>query len=63
VIATPIVYLLTDYWLSNFAYRTSIDIWVFLAAGLTAMSIVIFTVGFQSSSAANANPVDVLKNE
>jgi len=63
VIATPIAYLLTDYWLSNFAYRTPIDIWVFIAAGLTAMSIALFTVGFQSFSAANANPVEVLKNE
>jgi putative ABC transport system permease protein len=63
VIATPVAYLLTDYWLSNFAYRTPIDIWVFIAAGLTAMSIAVFTVGFQSFSAANANPVEALKNE
>ena len=63
VMATPIAYLMTDYWLSNFAYRTPIDIWVFIVAGLTAMSIAAFTVGFQSFSAANANPVEVLKNE
>lgn len=63
VISTPLAYLMTDYWLSNFAYRTPIDIWVFVAAGLTAMSIAAFTVGFQSFSAANANPVEVLKNE
>ena len=62
-IATPVAYLMTDYWLSNFAYRTPIDIWVFIAAGLTAMSIALLTVGFQSFSAANANPVEVLKNE
>ncbi len=63
VMAAPIAYLLTDYWLRNFAYRTPIDIWVFIVAGLTAMSIATFTVGFQSFSAANANPVQVLKNE
>jgi len=63
VIATPIAYLMTDYWLSNFAYRTPIDIWVFIAAGLTAMSIAAFTIGFQSFSAANANPVEVLRSE
>jgi len=62
-IAIPIAYLMTDYWLSNFAYRTPIDIWVFIIAGVTAMSIAAFTVGFQSFSAANANPVEVLKNE
>ena len=63
VIATPIAYFMTDYWLSNFAYRTPIDIWVFIVAGLTAISIAAFTVGMQSFSAANANPVEVLKNE
>lgn len=63
VISTPLAYLATDYWLSNFAYRTPIDIWVFMAAGATALSIAAFTVGFQSFSAANANPVEVLKNE
>ncbi len=63
VIATPLAYLMTDYWLSNFAYRTPIESWVFIVAGLTAMSIAVFTVGFQSFSAANANPAEVLKNE
>ncbi len=62
-IATPIAYFMTDYWLSNFAYRTPIDSWVFIAAGMSAMSIALFTVGFQSFSAANTNPVDVLKGE
>jgi putative ABC transport system permease protein len=63
VIATPLAYLMTDTWLSNFAYRTPIDIWVFIVAGLTALSIAAFTVGFQSFSAANTNPAQVLKNE
>lgn len=61
--AAPIAYLMTNYWLSNFAYRTPIDIWVFIAAGLAAMSIAAFTVGFQSFSSANTNPVEVLKSE
>jgi putative ABC transport system permease protein len=63
IIATPLAYLMTDYWLSNFAYRTPIDVWVFIAAGATAMSIAAFTVGFQSFSAANGNPVEVLRSE
>ncbi len=63
VVATPIAYLMTDYWLSSFAYRTPIDVWVFIASGVTAMSIAAFTIGFQSFSSANANPVDVLRNE
>ena len=63
VIAAPVAYLMTDYWLSNFAYRTPMDLWVFVAAGATALSIAAITVGLQSFSAANANPVEVLKSE
>lgn len=63
IIAAPVAYFMTDYWLSNFAYRTPIDIWVFIASGLTALSIAAFTVGFQSFSVANSNPAEVLKNE
>lgn len=63
VMAAPIAYFMTDYWLSNFVYRTTIDLWVFIAAGLTATSIAAFTVAFQSFSAANANPAEVLKSE
>jgi putative ABC transport system permease protein len=63
LVASPIAYFMTDYWLSNFAYRTPIDIWVFIVAALTALSIAALTVGFQSFSAANANPAEVLKNE
>lgn len=63
ILATPIAWFMTDYWLSNFAYRTPISAFVFVVAGLTALSIAAFTVGFQSLSAANANPAEVLKNE
>ena len=63
VLATPIAWFMTDYWLSNFAYRTPISAFVFIISGITAMSIAIATVGVQSLSAANTNPVDVLKNE
>jgi putative ABC transport system permease protein len=63
ILATPIAWLLTDYWLSNFAYRTPISALVFVVAGVVALSIAAFTVGFQSLSAANANPAEVLKNE
>jgi putative ABC transport system permease protein len=63
LIAVPIAYMITDYWLSNFAYRTPIEIWVFAVAGMTAISIAAFTVAFQSFSAANANPVEVLRSE
>jgi putative ABC transport system permease protein len=63
VIASPVAYFLVDYWLGNFAFRTSIDPWVFILAALSALMIALLTVSYQSLKAANTNPVDTLKNE
>jgi putative ABC transport system permease protein len=63
IVACPVSYFATDLWLSNFAYRTPIDAWVFVTAGSTAMLIALLTVGYQSLMAARNNPVDVLRSE
>lgn len=63
VIAIPISYYMINKWLENFAYKTPIHWWVFLASGLLILLIVLFTVTLQSYKAATANPVNSLKSE
>lgn len=63
VIASPIAYYFSEKWLQDFAYRTSIDIWIFIEAGLAAAIIALITVSFQAIKAAVANPVDSLRIE
>jgi putative ABC transport system permease protein len=63
LLASPIAWFLTNYWLANFAYRTPIDAWVFAVAALSALSIAGLTVSYQAFSAARTNPVDTLRNE
>jgi putative ABC transport system permease protein len=63
IIAWPAAYYFMHKWLQNFAYRTRIDIWVFLMAGSLAMLIALLTVSFQSIRAALADPVDSLRYE
>ncbi len=63
LLASPLTYYLVDKWLEGFAYRTSIDLWVFGAAAFTALTIAVVTIGYQSVSAANKNPVLSLKDE
>jgi putative ABC transport system permease protein len=50
-------------WLQDFAYRTQLNGWIFLAAGVAAIGIALFTVGFQAMRAARANPVKSLRTE
>ena len=50
-------------WLQNFAYKTELSWWVFVAAGGIAFVIALFTVSWQSFRAATRNPVEALRYE
>jgi putative ABC transport system permease protein len=63
VIATPLAWWVMHNWLNDFAYRINIEWWVFVVAGLAAITIAIITVGFQAIKAAIANPVKSLRTE
>lgn len=63
MIAAPIAYWLMHRWLLDFAYRTEINWWVFVFAGIMALFIALLTVSFQAIKAAIANPVKSLRTE
>jgi putative ABC transport system permease protein len=63
IIATPIAWLAMERWLQNFAYRTSIDWWIFMLAGLMAIVIALATISYQAIKAALANPIKSLRSE
>ena len=63
LIASPIAYFMVDFWLSEFAYKTPIDITVFVAAAASPLLLALITISFQSLKAANMNPVETLKDE
>lgn len=63
LIASPIAYYFMEKWLADFAYRIEVQWWIFVVAGLAAISIALLTVGFQSVKAALANPVNSLRSE
>jgi putative ABC transport system permease protein len=63
LIATPIAWLGMNKWLQDFAYRITINWWVFALAGILALLIAIATVSFQAIKAALTNPVKSLRSE
>jgi putative ABC transport system permease protein len=63
VIATPVAWFAMNKWLQNYAYRTNISWWIFLATGVLAILIALLTVSFQAIKAALANPVKSLRTE
>jgi hypothetical protein len=63
VIAWPASYWIMNQWLKNYAYRTELSWWIFVAAGLSAVSVAFLTIGIQTLKAAMANPADLLRHE
>ncbi len=63
LIATPIAFYWMNNWLHNFAYATSVNIFIFVGALLSAVLIGVSVVGVQSLKAAQANPVESLRDE
>jgi ABC-type antimicrobial peptide transport system permease subunit len=63
VFSIPISWYFMSKWLEDFAYRITISWWIFALAGISAMIIALFTVGYQAIKAARENPVKSLRSE
>jgi len=62
-ISIPISWYLVNSWLNSFAYRTSLNWWIFAIAGVIAILISLATVSWQTFLAATRNPVEALRYE
>jgi len=63
IIAFPVAWWAMNKWLQSFAYRIDISWWVFVIAGIVALTIALVTVSFQAIKAALANPAKSLRTE
>jgi putative ABC transport system permease protein len=55
MVAVPLAYYFSNQWLQQFDYRKDISIWIFVAAGIGALAITLFTVSYQSIRAGMVN--------
>jgi putative ABC transport system permease protein len=62
-IAWPVGYFAMRSWLSNFAYRTSLTVPMFLGAALAAFLIAAAVISLQMYRAAAANPAESMRYE
>jgi putative ABC transport system permease protein len=63
LIASPVAWLVMNHWLSDFAYRIDISVWIFVVAALLSVFIALATISFQAVKAALANPVKSLRTD
>jgi putative ABC transport system permease protein len=63
IISWPLIFYLMNLWLQNFAYRTSVDWLLFIAATVLTLILAMSTVGYHALKAAHTNPAEVLRDE
>lgn len=63
IIATPIAYYGMNRWLENFAYKTTLNWWIFALTGIISLVIVLFTVSGLTYRASRRNPIEALRYE
>ena len=63
LIACPLVMILANKWLGNFAFHTTIPWWIFPVSLLAVFIIALVATGWQSLRAATRNPVEALRYE
>ncbi len=63
IISVPFSLFIIDDWLSAFAFRTQIELYIFLAGSIFAFFIALSTVSWQTWLAANRNPIEALRYE
>jgi len=63
VLACPVAWWVMNRWLQDFAYRVSLNAWVFILSGIIALFLVIITVCIVTFRAASVNPAESMKYE
>jgi putative ABC transport system permease protein len=59
----PIAYLISFFWLNNFAYKTSLSWWIFIISGGVTTLIALLSSCYETLIAAIKNPVETLRYE
>lgn len=62
VVISPVSWYVMTRWLGNFAYKTNLNIWIFVLAGIIIFLLAIVTICLQCYRVASRNPVNALRH-
>jgi putative ABC transport system permease protein len=63
ILGIPLGWYFMNRWLEGFAYRTSLDWWIFALAAAASILVALLTVSWQTWRASRSNPVESLRYE
>jgi hypothetical protein len=59
----PIAYYLTEKFLTEYIYRTQLQVWIFAVPTISLLILSVVIISVQSIKAALANPIDAMRTE
>lgn len=63
IIAIPLAYYIMSRWLENYTWRVSQGAWIYIAAGIFSIGILLLSILWQSIRVARSNPSESIKLE
>lgn len=63
IMSAPIAFYISDKWLTEFAFRMDLSIWIFLISGILALTLAFITISFRTIKTAKTDPVKSLRYE
>ena len=63
IIAWPAAWYFMSKWLEGFAFKTNINPFIFITAGIVSVLIAMLTISLKTWKTANTNPADIMKYE
>jgi len=63
IIAWPAAWYFMSKWLEGFAYKTNMNPFIFITAGIVSVLIAMLTISLKTWKTANTNPADIIKYE
>jgi putative ABC transport system permease protein len=63
IIGWPVAYYFMNQWMSNFAYHTSVSVWIFIATGVAVLGVAFLCLLYHSIKVSRINPIKSLKSE
>jgi len=63
IVTIPLMFFAVRQWLAGYAYQMPLNEWMFIVPALVVMTLVLFTISFQTIGAAKRNPIENMKYE
>lgn len=63
IISAPIAFYISNKWLTGFAFKMDLSVWIFVVSGFLSVTLAFITISYRTIKAAKTDPVKSLRYE